>query len=155
MLKVDRQAKLQRGAARRYFTLAEANRSLVLVRRVVADVVEHYARMYDLQEAIETAQGRGAYDRTEAAQRELVEAAKRLHSYAAELDRVGVDLKDWAAGIVDFPCLLDGREVCLSWRHGQTRIEQWHETGQDNSARHVTGEMFQDATATAPPGATK
>ena len=38
--------------ARHFFTPAQANKALVLVRRIVADVVTHYTRMLDLHEAL-------------------------------------------------------------------------------------------------------
>jgi hypothetical protein len=130
------------GATRTYFSLAQANRALVLVRRIVQDITEQYGRMIDLQESLEIAQGNGAYDNCDSLQQSLVDAAKRLQAYAAELDDLGVELKDWAAGVVDFPCLLDGREACLSWRHGESNVEYWHEMGQEPASRQAIGEMF-------------
>jgi hypothetical protein len=135
---------IQPGAARRYFTPSEATRSLVLIRKIVADVVGLYSRMIDLQEELESAQGDGAYDRSESLQRELVESARRLQGFAAELDDVGVELKDWSLGVVDFPCLIDGREAYLCWRHGETAVEYWHEMSQDPSSRQPIGEMFSE-----------
>jgi hypothetical protein len=129
---------------RRYFTPHEATRSLVLVRKIVTDVVAQYGRMIDLQEELENAQGTGAYDRTELLQRELVEAARRLQGYASELDDVGVELKDWSLGVVDFPCLVDGREAYLCWRHGEQSVEYWHDVGQDPINRQPIGEIFSE-----------
>lgn len=127
---------------RRHFSPADAGRALVLVRRIVADVVGNYARMVDHQEAMEAAQMEGAYDRCQTIQAQLVSVAKRLQGYAAELDEVGVELKDWAVGVVDFPCMLDGREICLCWRHDEERVEHWHEVDQDDSQRQQLGEDF-------------
>jgi hypothetical protein len=44
-----------------------------------------------------------------------------------ELGRRGCEVKDLDGGIVDFPALLEGREVCLCWRLGETLISHWHE----------------------------
>lgn len=140
----EKNIPVQAGATRRYFSPAEATRALVLVRKIVADVVGQYGRMIDLQEEMETAQGSGAGDRTESVQRELVDAARRLQGFATELDDVGVELKDWSLGIVDFPCLIDGREAYLCWRHGEARVEYWHEMCQDPSNRQPIGEIFSE-----------
>ena len=93
---------------------------------------------------MESAQGTGANDRTESLQRAVVEAARRLQTFACELDDVGVELKDWHLGVVDFPCLIDGREAYLCWRHGEATVDFWHELTQDPSSRQPIGEMFSE-----------
>jgi len=44
-----------------------------------------------------------------------------------ELERMGVQVKDVKSGLVDFPSRLDGREVLLCWRVGESKIEFWHD----------------------------
>ena len=115
-----------RPGRKRFFTLAEANRAIVLIKRIVADVVVGYARMGDLQETLEAASGKA--DRcSEPMRQELLRTVERLQRCMEELDEVGVELVDWSRGIVDFECLADGRSVCLCWEHGQDRIAFWHE----------------------------
>ena len=41
----------------------------------------------------------------------------KLNDLIAELHQVGVELKDFDKGLIDFPCLHDGREVSLSSGH--------------------------------------
>jgi len=115
------------GDVRRYFTLEEANRAIVLVRRIVGDIVAHYGKLVDLQETIEEAQKTGLYERSESAQAKLVTTAEKIQGCAEELDALGVELRDWAMGAVDFPCIADGREVYLCWRHGEHEVAYWHE----------------------------
>ena len=119
---------------KRVFTPGEANRAIVLVKRIVADIVTEYARLLDIQEALEAAEASGALDRYEETRLALIRSAGRLRRCLAELDDVGVELKDWSLGVVDFPSVAAGREVCLSWQHGQERIETWHEV--DSSFAH-------------------
>ena len=113
MSRIEVHSDIPQGAAgrRRCFGIDEANRSLVLVRRIVADVVASYSRLVDLQEIMETAQVGGDYGVSQRAQQDLMAVAKRLQGFAQELDEVGVELKDWSAGVVDFPSTLDGREI--------------------------------------------
>lgn len=123
------------GRNRRFFSLQEADRALVLVRRVVADIVSRYGRLVDLQETIEAAQRGGAYDQVQAAQAELITVAEKIQACAEELDDVGVELRDWSVGVVDFPCRTGGREVCLCWRYGEDRVSHWHEADAGTDAR--------------------
>jgi hypothetical protein len=110
-------------ADRRYFTPAEANRALVLVRRIAADIVRQYAHLGDLQEMLEAASA----CECEVVRGELLETIERLQSCLEELDDLGVELADWSRGIVNFPTRVDGRCVLLNWEPGQDRIRTWHE----------------------------
>jgi len=112
---------------KRTFTLVEAERALVLVRRIVADVVGEYARVLDLQEILEVAEDAVPDEEYETLRADLARSAGRLRQFVTELNDVGVELKDWSLGVVDFPCLAGGRRVCLSWQHGDGRIGHWHE----------------------------
>jgi hypothetical protein len=127
----------QRGAtgtvrAKKLFTVDEANCALILVRRIVIDILDDYGRLTDLQETIESAQQSGEYDRAQRAQNQLVEAVERIQDYVEELDEVGVDLKDWTLGVVDFPSMADGREVALCWQAGESEVAHWHEVDQES-----------------------
>ena len=44
----------------------------------------------------------------------------------AEIDAIGVQVKDIDTGLLDFPCLVDGETVLLCWKMGESRIEFWH-----------------------------
>ncbi len=111
----------------RYFNVGEANRSLVLVKRIVADMVRYYARLSDLQETLEAAAACGARKQSDTAREELLRTVEKLQTCLEELEDIGVELKDWSRGIVDFPCMVDGQEVFLCWEYGQDQVSFWHE----------------------------
>jgi len=113
---------------RRYFSVEEANRALVLVRRIVSDVIVEYARLVDLQEMIEEAEESEMPQEAADSHDLLVDTVDRLQRCLEELDQVGVELKDWSQGLVDFPCFVGDREVCLCWRYGEKQVGHWHET---------------------------
>ncbi len=50
-----------------------------------------------------------------------------LNGYVEELAAVGAELKDYDLGLIDFPAMHEGREVCLCWKHGESDILAWHE----------------------------
>ena len=55
-----------------------------------------------------------------------------LAEHTGELEALGVQLKDYERGLLDFPSMREGRVVLLCWQLGEgDRIEWWHdlETG--------------------------
>src|SRR5207249_1745693 len=61
------------------------------------------------------------------AEAEFERDRERLFGYAQELKDIGVELKDYFTGLVDFPCRMDNREVYLCWRLGEAEVAYWHE----------------------------
>lgn len=54
----------------------------------------------------------------------------------AELEDLGVQLKDFERGLVDFPSLRDGRVVLLCWQLGEgDELEWWHDVDAGFSGR--------------------
>lgn len=43
-----------------------------------------------------------------------------------ELEALGVEVRDVATGLLDFPALRDGEEVLLCWRLGEPEVAWWH-----------------------------
>ncbi len=112
-------------AGRKYFTLDEANRALPYVARVTKDVRETYQHAVALQERIDRP---ATGDDSDAMHREYEATIDQLNGFVDELTEVGVELKDYDTGLLDFPALHQGREICLCWRHGEKAVAAWHET---------------------------
>ena len=56
------------------------------------------------------------------------EILMELTSLTSELESMGVQLKDFTRGLIDFPSLRDGRVVLLCWQLGEgDRVEWWHD----------------------------
>jgi hypothetical protein len=51
---------------------------------------------------------------------------QRAKDAVAEIDAIGVQVKDLDTGLLDFPARLDGDIVLLCWKMGETRIDHWH-----------------------------
>ncbi len=43
------------------------------------------------------------------------------------VERAGIVLRDIDRGLVDFPALMDGREVYLCWELGEDEVGYWHD----------------------------
>jgi len=105
------------------FKLAEANRSLPLVRRVVTDIVKTHERVTALQASLESAKNKDQ----SSIQSQLDKEVEHLQAYVEELHEIGVDLKDYQMGLVDFIGRHRGHDVCLCWKLGEETIGYWHE----------------------------
>jgi hypothetical protein len=51
---------------------------------------------------------------------------ERVRETVAEIDEIGVQVKDLESGLLDFPCRVDDEIVLLCWRLGESSIEHWH-----------------------------
>lgn len=57
---------------------------------------------------------------------ELEKAAQHLHDVVAEIDSIGVQVKDMDEGLLDFPCQVEDEVVLLCWKLGEPTIGYWH-----------------------------
>src|SRR5213596_4158323 len=57
---------------------------------------------------------------------EREKSIQRVKDSIAEIDSIGVQVKDLDIGLLDFPCVVDGRTVLLCWRLGEREIGYWH-----------------------------
>ncbi len=57
---------------------------------------------------------------------ELESHMNQVKESVAEIDAIGVQVKDIDSGLLDFPFKLDDEVVLLCWRMGETVIEHWH-----------------------------
>jgi hypothetical protein len=113
------------GTTRRFFTVESANRSLVLVRKVVADIVAAYAELMELRAEAERSDAKAG---EHLSLRDRIErAADRMRGLHDELSELGCELKDAVVGLIDFPAIHQGRKVCLCWKLNEPAIAYWHE----------------------------
>ncbi len=84
---------------RKYFTVEQANRSLVLLKRVVADVILGYRELYDLQEALDAAQVGNRGRQACFYSNRLQGVVARLQTCLDERGEVGVEIRDWSLGV--------------------------------------------------------
>jgi|SRR5580704_1062522 hypothetical protein len=57
---------------------------------------------------------------------ERSKAEQRAKDALAEIDSIGVQVKDIDIGLLDFPCEVGGEIVLLCWKMGETSITHWH-----------------------------
>lgn len=124
----------------RTYTLEEANRVLPEVKGLAERIVEMVAALPELQEqarARDYERRREAASRSPKTEEEYKEAAGavrgaelELARALAELESLGVRLKDPAVGLMDFLSYRDGELVELCWRLGEPQVGHWHRIGE-------------------------
>lgn len=111
------------------FTVEEANALLPRVRKIVARIQQAHKSLAryreDVKKAAEAAEngGGGIVDGVQYAS-----ILSTLTEQLTELEGLGVQMKDFERGLIDFPSLRDGRMVLLCWQMGEgDELEWWHD----------------------------
>ena len=132
--------------SRKYFTLAEANRTLPLVKRVVADITALYPKWRELVYRYEYAAAQARPEWGESTEQlelrgDIETVARNINQYLEELEQVGCVFKGFEQGLVDFYGKLDGRDVFWCWKVGEDRIEHWHDLEAGYAGRQPVPEV--------------
>ena len=119
------------------FTIEEANRTLPLVKRIVADILEsgQWLRAFQ-REYGEAAEKLPAFQ----------DKLHRLQTYIDELEALGCFFKDWnfELGLVDFPARINNKIVFLCWRSDEVSIQYYHEIEAGYAGRKKLPESFSE-----------
>ena len=78
---------------------------------------------------------------------EMESHMQRVRESIAEIDAIGVQVKDLEGGLLDFPCRLDDEVVLLCWRMGESAIEHWHTFDSGFQGRQPVDERFRRRSA--------
>jgi hypothetical protein len=73
---------------------------------------------------------------------EMEDHLKCVRESIAEIDAIGVQVKDLDTGLLDFPCRVDDQVVLLCWRLGEPSIEHWHTLDSGFQGRRPLDERF-------------
>jgi hypothetical protein len=111
------------------FSVEEANALLPTVRGILRRIRRAHKRLLSYQTAAKEAadaaeQGGGGM--ADGAQYAVI--LMELTTFMSEIESLGVQLKDFTRGLVDFPSLRDGRVVLLCWQLDEgDSVEWWHD----------------------------
>jgi hypothetical protein len=53
-------------------------------------------------------------------------ALQVIKDVLAEIDAIGVQVKDLDIGLLDFPCVVEDEVILLCWKYGEEKIAFWH-----------------------------
>jgi hypothetical protein len=118
----------------RTFTLAEAQTLLPVLESLLRTAISGKQLMEEVEAEMQALTHRiflngGTHVDVVATARRKAERAKaeqRAKDALAEIDSIGVQVKDIDIGLLDFPCEVEGRIVLLCWKMGEDSITHWH-----------------------------
>jgi hypothetical protein len=73
---------------------------------------------------------------------EREKTAQRIKDAVAEIDATGVQVKDLDMGLLDFPCVVDGKTILLCWKMGEEKITHWHDLEEGYAGRKPIDETI-------------
>jgi hypothetical protein len=134
----------------RTFTLEEAHSLLPVLESLLKRAIEGRrsaqaaeANLNEVAQRIYFAGGMRVDTAEVARQRsEMDSQLKLVRESIAEIDAIGVQVKDLEAGLLDFPCRVDDEVVLLCWRMGESTIEHWHTMESGFQGRQPVDERF-------------
>ncbi len=129
------------------FTVAEAEETLPLVRRVVQDLIEEYPHW---REAVGTYEIRSGGVKAETGESEellqereqVMLRAERINGFLKELEQIECVFKGFENGLVDFYALREDRLVFLCWRLGEEHVTHWHEVDAGYTGRESIDDIM-------------
>jgi hypothetical protein len=118
----------------RHYTLEEANALLPQLEPVLAELRDARDKLTDA-EAHEALAGAAPGNGGGGSGRQVGEAFLGVRRALAECEALGIVLRDIDRGLIDFPAILEGREVYLCWERGEEEIGFWHDLDAGFSGR--------------------
>jgi hypothetical protein len=79
---------------------------------------------------------------------EREKAIQRVKDAMAEIDAMGVQVKDLDIGLLDFPCEVEGSTILLCWKLGEKGITHWHSVSEGFAGRKPIDERIAKAKRT-------
>jgi hypothetical protein len=140
------------------FTLDEAQSMLPVVESLLKRAIESKqaaeaidAELSAISRRIHLAGGMTVNIAKISAQRTAMEQhIQRARETVAEIDEIGVQVKDLDSGLLDFPCRVEDEVVLLCWKSGETSIEHWHTVESGFQGRQPIDDRFRRRTTPNP-----
>jgi len=134
----------------RTFTLEEAQSLLSVLESLLRTAISGKQLMEEVEGEMQELSHRiflngGTHVDVVAVARRKAESAKaeqRAKDALAEIDSIGVQVKDLDIGLLDFPCEVEGKTVLLCWKMGEQSITHWHGTDEGFAGRKLIDERI-------------
>ncbi len=131
------------------FTPCSATKMLPLVRRIVADIVQlsdsidaQRAQLSEIDKLAATIDQPNYREELSDIRGSLASDERRLEVCFSELAALGLEAHQPFDGSIDFPAMLNRRQVHLCWRPEDERVEHWHEVGKSMDRTKVDPKKF-------------
>ncbi|MEK6238116.1 MAG: DUF2203 domain-containing protein [Planctomycetales bacterium] len=119
---------------RKLFTVEQANSMLPLVKAIAGDISRVSRERTERRERLALPRHENKEQSPESfredpdhMEKESEALSQRWQELHKELTDLGVELKNDAEGLLDFPSMMDDRIVYLCWKLGEAEVLHWHE----------------------------
>jgi hypothetical protein len=119
----------------KYFTPIEARRTLPLVKKIVKDILDTTKEIRliadDLNGKIEN-------------NPRVNKMVEEVNRFMVELEEIGCYYKDWnfTIGLIDFPAIINGKNVFLCWKSDEDDIIYYHDIEAGFAGRKLIPEKY-------------
>jgi hypothetical protein len=140
----------------RYFDIDEANAAVREVEPLLARLADQRSELIRLRDralAMYSAAGGLGLDApgTEGSEVDPEEGRRlrlrmqgiidQMAAAVAQIDALGITLRDIERGLIDFPALVSGRQVWLCWQLGESDVGYWHELETGFGSRRTLADL--------------
>ncbi len=129
-----------------FYTLDRANAQLAEVRGILEDLQARRRELVTLRDRLHAASGAevpggrgslvdealtdasaGTPESSQVLAARMQAVIDQMQAAVERLDGRSITLRDIETGLIDFPALVNGRQVWLCWRLGEDDVAWWHE----------------------------
>jgi hypothetical protein len=107
----------------RIYSVQEANALLPYLAPTLVELREKFEDAARIRLKMATASRSNGWSD---ARNDWAEKLARVDELVDRIAEWGIELRDVATGLVDFPGVVDGDEVWLCWRLGEPEVAYWH-----------------------------
>ena len=111
---------------RKHYSVEEAREMLPQIRAWFSEITALTGRIHETDQNI-APRVKAGEDLGGKAVSQQIRDMTRVHSILREFHSREIQVKDLQRGLIDFPALLDEREIFLCWEHAEHAIPQWHD----------------------------
>jgi hypothetical protein len=126
----------------RTFTLSEARSLIPKLRRLLARVSTERETLLDMRSELDRARENAEYGGGSLMGPTYLKHLIAFSEAVQEVELLGVLVKDFRTGLVDFPYEREGRIIYLCWKPDEEEIGWWHETDSGFAGRQPLTEDF-------------
>lgn len=124
------------------FTVSEARSLLPRIRKLMKRISAQRAMLKSLNSDIERARKKAELCGGSVFGATYLTQISKFGRAVGEVESLGVQIKDYDTGLIDFPCEYEGRIVLLCWKIGEEEISYWHEIEAGFAGRQLLTDDF-------------
>ena len=129
---------------RRIYTVEDAREMIPRARTLLAAMQLEHRRLHDelrrLNRLTPAMQSNGHAPDVFEHEKLILELGQSIRQKLDEFEELGIEVKDIAAGVIDFPSMRDGRVVYLCWMIDEPTVTHWHEVDDGFAGRQALDE---------------